>query len=176
MKKVAYVVDIKLTQDGFIEECHCDCAAGSGTQACCKHVSVLLCGIYEMVHKKSIKLHQSCTQKLMTFNRPSKVFYNSPIVAQNLPNKRLKSCNCNPLNENDIIENYGDYVRNLVIGYGESSMPLLQTVEPANPHGIEWDHYPYLEKTPQDILLEKFNKKCNLCTNPGGRKKYNSSK
>lgn len=155
MKKVVYVVDIKLSKDGIIEECHCDCAAGSGTQACCKHVSVLLFGVHEMVHKKTIRLHQSCTQKLSTYNRPSKVFYNSPIAAQNLPTKRLKSCNFNPLNDSDIIENYSDYVRNLVIGYGESSMPLLQTFKPANPHGIEWDHYPYLEKTPEDILLEK---------------------
>lgn len=45
MKKVAYLVDIKLSQDGDIEECHCDCAAGSGVQASCKHVSVLLCGV-----------------------------------------------------------------------------------------------------------------------------------
>ncbi|XP_045449980.1 uncharacterized protein LOC123658665 [Melitaea cinxia] len=155
MKKVAYVVDVKLSKDGVIEECHCDCAAGSGTQASCKHVSVLLFGIHEMVHKKSIKLHQSCTEKLMTFNRPSKVFYNSPIAAHNLPSKRLKSCNFKPLNESDVMENYPHYVRNLVIGYGESSMPLLQTYEPANPHGIEWDHYPYLAKTPQDNLLEK---------------------
>ncbi|XP_037293053.1 uncharacterized protein LOC119193801 isoform X2 [Manduca sexta] len=42
MKKMVYFVDIKLSKDGVIEECHCDCAAGSGTQACCKHVSVLL--------------------------------------------------------------------------------------------------------------------------------------
>lgn len=154
MKKVAYLVDIKLSQDGDIEECNCDCAAGSGVQASCKHVSVLLCGVLEMVHKKSIKLHQSSTQKLMTFNRPNKVFYNSPIAAQNLPTKRLKSCNYNPLNKTDVIENYADYVRNLIMGYGESSMPLLQTCEPANPHGIEWDHYPYLANTPHDRLLE----------------------
>lgn len=120
MKKVAYVVDIKLNHDGIIEECHCDCAAGSGTRASCKHVAVLLCGILEMVHSKTIKLHQACTQMLMTFNRPRKAFYNSPIAAQNLPNKRLKSCIYNPLDENDIMHNYKDYVRNLVIGYGES--------------------------------------------------------
>ncbi|KAL0895959.1 hypothetical protein ABMA27_011961 [Loxostege sticticalis] len=153
MKKVAYVVDAKLSQEG-IEESHCECAAGSGINACCKHVSVLLCAVHDIVHNKMIKLHQSCTQTLMTFNQPKKVFYNSPIAAQNFPSKRKRTCNYSPLKEKDVMPNYTDYVRNLAIGYGESTMPILQTIPPANPHGIEWDHYPCLKKSPQETLLE----------------------
>lgn len=153
MKKVAYVVDVKLSCEG-VEESHCECAAGSGIHACCKHVAVLLCGVHDIVQNKMIKLHQSSTQTLMMFNRPKKLFYNSPIAAQNLPHKRIKSCNYNPLREEDIINNYTDYVSNLAIGYGESSMPILQTLQPANPHGIEWDHYPCLKESPHDVLLE----------------------
>ena len=53
------------------------------------------------------------------------------------------------------MDSYADYVKILVMGYDESSIPLLQTCEPANPHGIEWDRYTYVDRTPIDILLEK---------------------
>lgn len=155
MKKVAYFVDLKITSEGNVEESHCDCTAGSGVHATCKHVYVLLCGVHEITEKKTIKLHQSCTQKIMDFHRPKKIFYNSPIAAANMPTKRKRSCNYNPLADEDIPKNYNDYVRNLAIGYGDSSMPIKQMYSAANPYGIAWDHYSLLAVTPQDILMEQ---------------------
>lgn len=153
MKKVVYIVDVKLSEEG-IEESHCECAAGSGTQASCKHVDVLLWGVYDIVNNNMIKLHQSCTQELMMFKNLKKFFFNSPIAAQDLPRKRQKTCNYNPIAEADIMDNYEDHVRNLVFGYGETSMPILQTYEPANPHGIECDHDLYTKESQQDRVLK----------------------
>ncbi|XP_037294507.1 uncharacterized protein LOC119193801 isoform X1 [Manduca sexta] len=39
-------------------------------------------------------------------------------------------------------------------GQCKASMKKM-TCEPANPHGIEWDRYTYVDRTPIDILLEK---------------------
>ncbi|KAJ8726081.1 hypothetical protein PYW07_000779 [Mythimna separata] len=59
MKKVVYIVNVLLSNEGYIEQCHCECAAGSGIEAHCKHVSVLLCAVENMVRSKTIILHQS---------------------------------------------------------------------------------------------------------------------
>lgn len=58
------------------------------------------------------------------------------------------------------MDNYEDYVRNLAIGYGETSMPLLQTHEPANRHGVEWDHS-YTNVNQQEHLLDNLFLKNN---------------
>lgn len=156
MKQVTYLVNVKLSQEGNIEQCNCECAAGSGIQAHCKHVHVLLLAVEDMVRTKTIILHQVPTQRLMSFNKPSKIYYKSPIQAQNIPtiNKRKRIINYDPLSPEDIIPNYNDYVRNLAINYGASTMPILQTFEPANPYGVEWDHNLYTINNFKDKILE----------------------
>lgn len=39
--------------------------------------------------------------------------------------------------------NYNDYIRNLAINYGPSTMPILQTFELVNTYGLEWEHHFY---------------------------------
>ncbi|XP_063384478.1 uncharacterized protein LOC134670606 [Cydia fagiglandana] len=157
MKKVTYIVNVKVSKEGNIEQANCECAAGSGIEAHCKHVSVLLCAVEDMCRTKTIMVHQVTTQKLMTFKRPHKVFYRSPIQAQNLPmsRPRKQAVNFNPLKREDMMENYQDYVHNLAINFGKSTMPILQTIKPANPYAIEWDHSNYTNRNEKELLLER---------------------
>lgn len=39
VKKLLYIVLIKMDKSGMIDESHCECAAGSGLEAHCKHNS-----------------------------------------------------------------------------------------------------------------------------------------
>lgn len=157
MKKLLYIVLLKMDNDGMIEESHCECAAGSGIEAHCKHVFTVLHGIEDMVRTKTIILHKVCTEELMSFKKPKKVFYYSPMKSHNLPSKRKKPCSVlyNPIKEEDIMENYKDYVMNLAIGFATtgSRMPYMQVIKPANPYAIEMDH-DYMEKSAKDLLLE----------------------
>lgn len=143
----------------MIEESHCECAAGSGLEAHCKHVFTALHGIEDMVRTKTIILHKVCTEELMAFKKPKKAFYSSPMESHRLPSKRKKTSNvllyC-PIKEEDVMENYKDYVRNLAVGFAAttgSKMPFLQLVKPANPYAVEMDH-DYMEKSAKDLLLE----------------------
>ncbi|KAG6465461.1 hypothetical protein O3G_MSEX015163 [Manduca sexta] len=157
MKKMIYIVNVMLNNEGNIIQSHCERAAGSGIEAHCKHVSVLLRAIEDMIQTKSIILHQVSTQTLMTFKKPSKVFYKSPIQAQNLPSiskKRKSNINFEPLPKELEIENYHEYVCNLAINFGETKMPILQLIRPANPYGMDYDHNMYSCKTMQDHLLD----------------------
>lgn len=97
MKKLTYLVNAKVSREGEIQEIHYECAAGSGVQAHCKHILVLLYGVEEMVRKKNIILHKVSTQKLMSFKRPKNIFYASPIQSQKMPNKRKKDPNFLPI-------------------------------------------------------------------------------
>lgn len=155
MKKIMYVVDIKIhwTEDAStIEETHCECAAGSGLEAHCKHVLILMFGIENMVRHKCIVLYQVCTQRLMVFKRP-KPFYASPVQCHKIA-KREKEINYLPINNDDIPESYNDYVKNLVINFGYTTAPIKQTIPPANTYGLEWDHSFYFERTGEDHILE----------------------
>lgn len=158
MKKVMYVVDLKIywTEDACtVEETHCECAAGSGLEAHCKHVLILMFGIENMVRHKCIILYQVCTQQLMSFKRP-KPFYASPVQCHKI-GKRGNKINFNPIKSDDIPESYNDYVKNLVINYGYTTAPIKQTIPPANTYAVEWDHSFYCKTNGADHILE------NLC-------------
>lgn len=150
----------------MIDVSHCECAAGSGLEAHCKHIFTVLHGIEDIVRTKTIIIHKVCTEKLMTFKQPKRIFYESPMQSHDLPNKRKKTRNllyC-PINESNIMENYEQYVQNLAIGFATTSgskMPYLQVIKPANPYALEMDH-DYLEKSAQEFLLEKLLLK-NVC-------------
>ncbi|KOB73201.1 Uncharacterized protein OBRU01_11100 [Operophtera brumata] len=85
MKKIIYVgQQIHLPT---VEETHCECAAGSGPEAHCKHILILMFGVEDMVRHKCITLYQVCTQQLMTFKRP-KPFYASPMQCHKIAKRK----------------------------------------------------------------------------------------
>lgn len=140
MKAVQYEVDVKLNKNGTPEESHCECPAGSGTEAKCKHVAVLLYGIQHMVDIKIILLHQVCTQKLQTFHVPKAPFTDSPLAAAKLPKRKPhKEFSPYPIYSLDK-RNYNNKIRNLIMNYPNSTMPMKQMYEPANPHAVTMDH------------------------------------
>ncbi|KAL0829625.1 hypothetical protein ABMA28_003131 [Loxostege sticticalis] len=71
---------------GNPEESHCECPAGSGLNAACKHVALL--GLEHMVHDKVMLKHEVCTQKLQQFNVHTKHYTGTPVQADKLPRKR----------------------------------------------------------------------------------------
>ncbi|CAH1647567.1 unnamed protein product [Spodoptera littoralis] len=79
MKSLQYEVDIVLNINGNPEASHCECPAGSGTNALCKHVAVLLFGIKNMVREKNLLLQEVCTQKLQQFHVPKKLYTGTPV-------------------------------------------------------------------------------------------------
>lgn len=46
-KSVVYEIDVCMDKDGFIVECQCECAAGMGPNAHCKHVCAVLLALYD---------------------------------------------------------------------------------------------------------------------------------
>lgn len=154
MKKLMYVVDLKIrwAEDACtIEESHCECAAGHGLEAHCKHVLILMIGIEHMVRYKCITLYQVCTQQLMTFKRP-KPFYASPMECHKIGKRRMET-NFDPIKNEDIPDSYCDYVKNLFINFGHTSAPIKQTIPPANTYAVEWDHSFYCETTGEHHML-----------------------
>jgi len=75
MKKgVTYLVDIKLSQQGDIMECQCECAAGVGPSAHCKHVCAILYAVHDVTVNRNIKMKLTCTKKIQSFHKSKKIF------------------------------------------------------------------------------------------------------
>ncbi|CAH4035789.1 unnamed protein product [Pieris brassicae] len=81
-----------------------------------------------------------------------KVYFDSPKQAQKLPCRRTRSVNYLPLKEEDMMENYNDHIKNMAVSYGNTTMPILQTIRPANTYAVENDHQ-YTQKSLKDELL-----------------------
>lgn len=80
-RSVTYLVDIKLSKDEQqIEEAQCECGAGMGPYAHCKHISTVLYAIHVFSKTGEVNVEDSCTQKLMTFHHTKK-FTGSPLKA-----------------------------------------------------------------------------------------------
>ena len=52
-KGVSYVVDVKFHSDGTVVECQCECAAGIGPTAHCKHVRSVLFAVNDFITHKT---------------------------------------------------------------------------------------------------------------------------
>ena len=65
---VKYLVDVKLSKEtAEIEEAQCECGAGLGPFAHCKHKNTLLYAVHVFGKTGEVKVEDTCTQK-MTFN------------------------------------------------------------------------------------------------------------
>ncbi|XP_041363632.1 uncharacterized protein LOC121379200 [Gigantopelta aegis] len=158
MKKgVTYMVDIALSSDGDINETQCECAAGMGPNAHCKHVCTVLYAVNIFCSTKTVITEETCTQKLQTFHHCKK-FVGSPLKAKqmNLPRAdEFTNMDFDPRPAN--LRNnpgYSDFFRNHCLNFlGISKMPIFQLIPPANSYAVALDH-DYLELTPQDSYLE----------------------
>ncbi|XP_048484611.1 uncharacterized protein LOC105385367 [Plutella xylostella] len=155
MKNLQYEVDIKLDPQGNTEEAHCECAAGSGINATCKHVAVLLLAVEHMVRENIILKFEACTEKLQQFHVPKRQYTGTPVRTEKLSRRKSKhSILFEPYDISRIDkENYNCRIRNLVLNFPNSNMAMKQLYEPANPYALETDHC-YTNTNPTKKLLE----------------------
>ena len=141
-------------------EAQCECGAGVGLAAHCKHIQAILYAVNDLTTHGKIKLRLACTQKIQSFHR-SKIFLGSAVKAQALPlghvrveaedsssnsSVGMKKLRFDPrpaASQNSC--NYTDYVHNVTINYKSfftDSLPLSQLFVglPANPYAVELDH------------------------------------
>jgi len=83
-KSVAYAVDIAANSFANILESQCECAAGMGPTAHCKHVLALFIGLCEFSVTRSLVTAETCTQQLQSFHK-TKPYGGLPVKASALP-------------------------------------------------------------------------------------------
>ncbi|XP_069110247.1 uncharacterized protein [Argopecten irradians] len=159
-KGVTYDVDVQFDKNGSIQQAQCDCPAGEGPGAHCKHVCVVLYASVMFQKHRDVKIEETCTQKLQSFHK-AKRFIGSPLKAQdiNMPGAdEFTNLDFDPRPEhlrND--PGYEDNFRNKCLNFsGISKMPIFQLFKPANAFAVAHDH-DYLKLTPQDRFLERIN-------------------
>jgi hypothetical protein len=82
-KGISYEIDILFDKTGAITEAQCECPAGEGPDAHCKHVCTVVYGAIMFTKNKEIKAEQTCTDNLQSFHK-CKRFLGSPLRSQNL--------------------------------------------------------------------------------------------
>ena len=159
-KTVTYDTDIQLDSSGTIIASQCDCTAGLGPEAHCKHIRTVLYGLLQLTSNGYIHVELSCTDQLQSFHRPKKIHTGSPVKAENLKVvKNTSNIIFDPMEgfADETDEEYAIRVRNLSINYASHSkdrIPLLQTYMPANPVAIDNDHS-YMGRMQSEALLEE---------------------
>ncbi|XP_062598380.1 uncharacterized protein LOC134259793 [Saccostrea cucullata] len=177
-KSVVYTIDIVMENDGNIAECQCECAAGMGPLAHCKHICTALFACLSFKTHGSVKTEQTCTQRLQTFHRV-RPHRGTPMKADNLD---MPGCDeiCNfadgfdprPVEYRNNL-GYKSYFQNVCLSYpGVSKTPIFQTFPPANMRGIDVDHdyfslqgsYAYLNEINVSQITEEEARILNLNT------------
>lgn len=161
-KSIVYIIDIEIGQDGNVLKCQCECAAGMGPFAHCKHVSTALYACACFKQHGSIKTEQTCTQRLQTFHRV-KPHKGSPMKVVNLD---MPGCDevCNlPEGFDPRPEEfrnhpgYKSWFQNVCLSFkGISKTPIYQTFPPANMTGFDIDH-DYLQYQGSFECLQQLN-------------------
>ena len=156
-KSVCYYIDIKLDRDGIVIETQCDCGAGQGPDAHCKHVQTVLWGLYKWATTGEMRTEETCTQKLQTFHK-TKRFKGSPIKCADLNLGTEGNFDYDPRPEkyrNN--KGYPDFVKNMVINFqSDHPLPIATTIAPANSYSLIADHS-YLTADPEQKFLSENN-------------------
>ncbi|XP_069683907.1 uncharacterized protein [Periplaneta americana] len=143
---IVYNVDVKV-KDSSIDEC--ECAAGMGPSAHCKHVCTVLCALMDFTKTKTMKTQETCTSKLQAFHKVKKL-KGSPMKASCLnisktsTSKSFSQFDPRPHNLRSS-ESYPSYFRNLSINFSANfpttfPPPILQLYSLANLRACYNDH------------------------------------
>ena len=142
-KSVCYTVDLLINDKAIVEESQCECGAGQGPNAQCKHIGAVLFALHMFpTHKAEFISEVTCTQKLQSFHQAKK-HRGSPKKAGRLIPGQEHSFTFDPRPvEHRKSVNYKDHFRNTVTSYTgpESNMPVLHLYKPANPYAFANDH------------------------------------
>jgi hypothetical protein len=140
---VTYKVDVSQCKTGVVQECQCDCAAGMGPEAHCKHVQCLLLGLTDFVERKTIKTLETCTDVLQTFHQAKK-HLGSPVKASHIlvHGEKLKGMNFDPRPQSfRNMASYPSFFNAVLVNSGHfTSSAIMHTVPPANPYTTQNDH------------------------------------
>ncbi|KAJ2937190.1 hypothetical protein O0L34_g19064 [Tuta absoluta] len=167
-KNISYRITIKLN-DHIILETQCECAAGMGPYAQCKHVIPVIYAIIDFTTSKKIIINRTCTSKLQTFHQPNKIYTGNPVKAEDLV-LRANNTNLNKIATFDPrpsetnfkrlgippSENYENDFRNLIINFSasnNSSMPIRHLYQIADKKAFYQDH-DYLKKTAAEEFID----------------------
>ena len=154
-KSVAYDVDLQLDNNGNVRQSQCECAAGMGPAAHCKHVVCLLFTLVKLNDSGKLNTELSCTEKLQSFHR-AKPYTGSPVKLYDVASgKSVLRFDPRPSNLQNM-SGYDEFVKNMAVNYSlyfSRAMPLLQLIEPANPFAIRNDHS-YSTISVEDHLLQ----------------------
>lgn len=165
-KKVVYNVDVSFDNHGVITECQCECGAGMGPEAHCKHVSVVIYALIDFSEKGTIYVQGTCTDSLQSFHKAKK-FKGSPVKSH------MFTLTTKPATPQSIatvalldprpvecrnVAKYKDLTRHIILNnhFAGIDMPLNQLYEPANLYAVAHDH-DYLKYSPEDLFLQKMN-------------------
>ena len=154
-KKAVYKTDVKLDTFGVVTACQCECGAGEGPEAHCKHVALVL---YALTHiRTGIITKQTCTQTLQTFHQ-TKSYKGSPVKMGDLKLRasesltRLKSFDPRPLSMRKRSE-YRSEFRSVWINSRAPDLLIRQLYGPANIYGLANDH-DYMADHMEDKFLK----------------------
>ena len=155
-KSVTYKIDISFDCDGHIYQSQCECAAGMGPSAHCKHVCTVLHAATVFGRSRNVIVEQTCTEKLQTFHHVKK-YKGSPLKSQQLDidgANIICETNFDPRpQEMRNAPGYTDYFRNLCLSSpGISKLPIFQTFLPGNAIAVAHDH-DYFVYTPEQMFL-----------------------
>ena len=85
MKNVAYITRIRVhAASGNVLNSECDCPAGEGPTATCKHIVAVLLLLINFISTGTLAVTGSCTDQLQTFKRPQKPHKGGPVPAHKM--------------------------------------------------------------------------------------------
>lgn len=71
-KRMPYTFKIRTAKSGEILNSNCECKAGAGVHATCKHVASVLVAIAKFANLGELTIQKSCTDELQGFHRPKR--------------------------------------------------------------------------------------------------------
>ena len=153
-KHVVYTVDIKFDSHNVIQEAQCECAAGMGPEAHCKHTILVLFALTKA--QLGIVTQETCTQTLQTFHQ-AKPHKGSPpkleqVIFRPSQSSNLSEFDPRPQEFRKKIE-YPSHFRNIWQNSTAENIPIRQLYEPANILALCHDH-DYLAKRPEESFLD----------------------
>lgn len=157
-KSISYKVDVCVDVDGCIVQCQCECAAGMGPSAVCKHVSTVLFGLQMFSECGDIVTEETCTQNLQTFHH-TKRYKGSPIKAKDFPlaNQDLNVIFEPRPREFQNAAGHQDIFRNVWLNHPNLDyFPVSQLFSYANKVALNNDH-DYLQGSLSDNWLRNMN-------------------
>jgi hypothetical protein len=138
---LSYIVDISVDDNAVVQSCQCECAAGMGPQAHCKHICAVLFGLMKFRENGEFVTQQTCTQQLQTFHQAKK-HTGSPVKVHELSLAVSKRCDFDPRPAEFVqAGGYKDYFINTCINSGLlHDSAISHIITPANPRAVLLDH------------------------------------